>query len=96
MNRINIGDQFSFSAEREEKRLRLIVFNGDKELVCHKAGQAQIQKFIMADKSHLFKGRLQLDKTDDRISISIKGKTEGVIGLSEFESLLTDHKIHSK
>jgi hypothetical protein len=88
MDRINIGDQFSFLVEQEERRLRLIVFNGDEELVCHKADRAKIQRFIMADKSHLFKGRLQLDKTGDHIRISVKGKTAGIISLSKFEKLV--------
>jgi hypothetical protein len=88
MDRINLSDQLSFSVEQEERRLRLIVFNGDVELVCHKADRAKIQRFIMADKSHLFKGRLQLDKTRNHISISVKGQIAGVIGLSEFESLV--------
>ena len=88
MHRINLNDQLSFTIEQGEKRLRLIVLNGDEELVCHKATQAELQQFIKADKSHLFKGRLQLDKTGAHIGISVKNKTAGAIHLKEFQNLI--------
>jgi hypothetical protein len=41
MNTIPLTGQLSFAVNQEEKRLRLIVFNGDDELVCHKAGHSE-------------------------------------------------------
>lgn len=89
MHIINLNDQLSFAIATEEKRLRLIVFNGDEELVCHKADRTAIKQFILTEKTHLFKGRLQLDKTGNHIRVNVKGKTAGIIGLTEFERLIS-------
>ncbi|HEY9004319.1 MAG TPA: hypothetical protein VIM89_23385 [Mucilaginibacter sp.] len=88
MNRIKLDDKLSFFIEQEEKRLRLIVFNNNEELVCHKANPIDLKRFIESEEGHLFKGRLQLDKKDGSIFLSVKGDTIGAIDLPEFERLI--------
>jgi len=88
MNTILLTGQLSFAVDQKEKRLRLIVFNGDDELVCHKADHSELKGFIQADVGHLFKGRLQLDKKNDHIVINVKGNTAGIISLTDFERLI--------
>jgi len=88
MNRIKLNDQLTFSIEKEEKRLRLIVSESGDELVCHKTDRNELTKFIQSADSHLFKGRLQLDKKGENVFIYLKGDIAGVIDLSEFERLM--------
>ena len=88
MNTIPLTGQLSFAVDQEEKRVRLIVFNGDNELACHKAGHSELKRFIQADTGHLFKGRLQLDKKNDHIFINVKGSTAGIISITDFERLI--------
>ena len=87
MSHIKLGDRLTISIEKEN-RLRLIVFDGSEELVCRKVNPSELKKFIQAENGHLFKGRLQLDKKDDNIFVSIKGAKTGVIALPEFEDLI--------
>lgn len=88
MNAIKLNDQLSFSVEQEEKRLRLIVSNDQEELVCHKSNRNEIERFFRTENNHLFKGRLQLGKNGNHISIIVKDKIAGVINLVEFERLV--------
>jgi hypothetical protein len=89
MNTIPLTGQLSFAVDQEEKRLRFIVFNGDDELVCHKADRAELNRFIQTDANHLFKGRLQLYKKGDHVIVNVKGNIAGIIGLTEFEKLIS-------
>jgi hypothetical protein len=84
MHIIPLTGLLSFAVEQEEKGLRLIVFKGDDELVCHKANHSELIRFIKADTGHLFKGRLQLDKKNDYVIINVKGSTAGIISLTDF------------
>jgi len=88
VNHIKLNDQLSFAVGRENKRLRLIVFDGSHELVCHKASKTELEYFIKAETAHLFKGRLQLDKSDNHITIHVKGTVMGIIEQDDFVKLI--------
>lgn len=89
MDIIKMDDGYSLAVDVENKRLRLIVLNGDNELVCHKTTVSEVNRFLQQADAHLFKGRLQLDKTGDRIAIMMKGAIIGSIHESEFAMLLS-------
>lgn len=60
-------------------RVRLIVKQMGKELVCRKEGINQLLEFLYSKDEHLFKGRLQISKTNDQISIWVKEQNVGSI-----------------
>jgi hypothetical protein len=66
--------------EKEKpSRLRLIVKQKGKELVCRKEGINPLLDFLYGGNDHLFKGRLQLSKTKNAVSIYINGNIIGTI-----------------
>jgi hypothetical protein len=75
-----------------QKRARLIIFRGDTELVCRKETFSNLVKFIRGPDATIFKGRLQLSKTDQYISIVVKGQIVGSITVNEFASIINTYK----
>jgi hypothetical protein len=71
--------------EKEKpSRLRLIIKQKGKELVCRKEGLNPLLDFIYGGNDHLFKGRLQLSKTKNAISIYMSGNIIGTIEARSF------------
>jgi hypothetical protein len=73
VNKLRLNASCFFNIEPQSAGLRLIVFNGDTEWVCHKVKDKDIKNFLQAEVAHLFKGRLQLIKNQDNISVQVKG-----------------------
>ena len=76
---LQLTDQYTFAIERNDNRLRLIVLDGINEWVCRKTTQKELNRFLLNNEAHLFKGRLQLDKTGDDIAVNVKGVDLGLI-----------------
>ena len=68
--------------------VRLIVFNGDDEWVCRKETLRNLAKFMAAGEGHIFKGRLQIYKNDDVVTVEVKGQRIGIIPSVYLKSLL--------
>jgi len=60
-------------------RVRLIVKQLGKELVCRKESINPLLDFVYGGDAHLFKGRLQIQKTKNAISIYMNGDIIGTI-----------------
>jgi hypothetical protein len=88
MIRFNLPGALTFFLEPADKKLRLVLTNGTQELACRKETRANLKKFITSTESHLFKGRLQLRKSNGAIMITLKGEDVGLIGLKELDSAL--------
>ncbi|MFC0513727.1 hypothetical protein ACFFGT_05935 [Mucilaginibacter angelicae] len=89
MQKVSFPEPLSFGLERYDKRLRLIIFNGTEEWVCHKVSVKDAKAFLEQETAHLFKGRLQLDKKGGLILVSVKGNDVGMISSSDFSRLMS-------
>jgi len=87
MDAIKLSGQYSLGIEVETKRLRLIVFCGEEELVCHKSTFKELNDFLAGSFSSLFKGRLQLKKSTDNVLVQVKGEIVGAISNETFRNL---------
>ena len=88
MNGLKLNEAQNLLIERDQKRLRLVVYkNGDEE-VCRKEYLRNINRFLLTENNRLFKGRLQLNKIADRIDVVVKGKTAGSIYADVFSDYL--------
>jgi hypothetical protein len=89
VDNLKLNGQLSLGMEPFTRGLRLMVFDRDEIWVCHKVRVKVLKDFIRADAGHLFKGRLQLDKAGDTISVSVKGKKAGSINSADLIQLIT-------
>ena len=87
--------QHQFIIEKYKERLRLIIAQDFEEIVCRKETKKNLLNFLQNNEGHLFKGRLQLEKKEDDISIIVKGKLLGKIKKIDFEKLI-DNAIELK
>ncbi len=85
---INLSTNYTLTIEPYQKlRLRLIVFKNGEEYVCRKESLYKLKQFLALDEGRAFKGRLQLVKCGDNISIEVKGKVLGRITDVQLEKL---------
>ncbi|MVN89567.1 hypothetical protein [Mucilaginibacter aquatilis] len=67
--------------EKEKaSRLKLIVKQMGKELVCRKEGLNPLLDFLYNNEEHLFKGRLRLSKKKGTITVYLNDEVIGTIG----------------
>jgi hypothetical protein len=88
MNKIQLNNEFAFSIEPYEKRVRLVVYNNKEEWVCRKETIKNIESFLEKEEASIFKGRLRLSKVNSKIFVEVKKEVVGSIKLLEFEALL--------
>lgn len=88
MTPLPLQDDFSFGLERQEKNVRLIVYQYGNEYVCRKERFSVLERFIESDTAHLFRGRLQLYKYATGIGIAVKGTILGSVDPDDFKSRL--------
>lgn len=89
MQTLKINNHVSFGIERNEKKVRLVVFDKKEELACRKETFGNLQRFIELDEGHAFKGRLQLFKKLDAIHVQVKGEKIGSVSAMNFEKCLS-------
>jgi len=77
MNNIRLNSVFTFSGEPYNGKLRFVVNEQGREAVCR-----------TERKKSIFKGRLQLHKIDDEITVEVKGKIIGHLSLTTFKQLI--------
>ena len=89
MSPIPLFPNYTLAIEPYEKlRVRLIVFKNGEEYVCRKESQYKLKQFLALDEGRAFKGRLQLVKCGDNISIEVKGEVLGIVTAVQLEKLL--------
>lgn len=88
MQKIALNGQLTLSFEPLGKKVRLIVSTIDEELVCRKETIKNLEAFLKQDETHIFKGRLQLNKHGDVIELNIKKKPTALISAQDFEKIL--------
>jgi len=89
---LKINNELDFGMEREAKKLRLVLLNKNTELACRKETFGNLQKFLAAEEAHAFKGRLQLYKHNNSISVALKGEKLGTIAASKLENYMAELK----
>lgn len=85
---IFLNDEYSLTLEDHGKGVRFVVAKNDNGFICRKEKKSTVYKFFQTSAIHLFKGRLQLDKQDDIITISAEGKVIGTADVEEFQTAL--------
>lgn len=92
MYTIKINNGLNLGIERNEKKVRLVILDNKKELACRKETFGNLHKFIAANNAHAFKGRLQLFKHHDTISVEVKGEKLGSVSAVSLEKYLATLK----
>lgn len=92
METIDLNNNFKLSFERLPHTLRLIVSNNNEEWVCRKEKLKNLFSFTKAGKENLFKGRLQLFKSDGKIDIRVKNELIGTVLNEAFKAALNNLK----
>ena len=95
MKKIALNSQMQLAlerySERYDNRLRLVIVNSKgEELVCRKEIFKKMEQFIKTEDERIFKGRLQLFKIADKISVQVKGENIGSIDAGLFRKRLQE------
>jgi hypothetical protein len=88
MSQLTLTNTLLFRLENNNKKIRLILTEGDIELACRKETLSNLRSFIRSDQESLFKGRLQLHRQDNAITITLKGQPAGVVTIAAFNKAL--------
>jgi len=86
MRRFKLKNNLELSIEPYEKKVRLVVYESNTELVCRKESISVLKRFMDMKNERIFKGRLQLQIEKDKIRIFIKEENKGSIGLKDFQN----------
>jgi RNA binding exosome subunit len=92
MESINLENNLKLSFEKLPHTIRLIVSKDNEELVCRKEKLRNLLAFTELNKAEVFKGRLQLCKSDDKIAIQFKNENISTISAESFEQALNNLK----
>lgn len=88
MESIDLENDLKLSFEKLSHTIRLIISKNNEEWVCKKETFKKLLEFVNIDQAHVFKGRLQLIKIDDRITIQIKNEHISNISATTFKEAL--------
>ena len=92
MESISLVENFKLSFEKLSHTIRVIISKNDEEWVCRKEKLKKLFLFTEVDKEHLFKGRLQLLKSDGKIDIRVKNELIGTVSDEAFKEALVNLK----
>ena len=92
MKNISLDNNFKLSFEKLPHTVRLIISKNDEEWICRKEKLKKLFSFAEIEKEHLFKGRLQLFKSGDKIDIQVKNEFIGTISKEDFKQSLNNLK----
>jgi len=90
MQQIILNEKLILSFEPSGKKIRLVITEADKELVCRKETIKNLNHFLVEDRAHIFKGRLQLKKHDDIVEVFIKDIPTAIISANSFREVLNN------
>ncbi|GGI25990.1 hypothetical protein [Pedobacter mendelii] len=88
METINLQNDLNFSFEKLPDTIRLIISKNNEEWACRKEKLKNLISFLEADEMHIFKGRLQLFKSGNKIDIQVKNKKISSISTETFQQAL--------
>ena len=89
---MRLNDRHSLVIEISGRKARLVVYNNGVEKVCRRTTLKPLLEFVHAGENHLFKGRLQLFKNLEEITVLVKGEPVGEIKAETLLNCLrTDH-----
>jgi hypothetical protein len=88
INKYLLDHMTEFSIEPDNKRVRLVIYQNGEEWVCRMENVSRIKEFLALQETRLFKGRLQLNKTNQQITIEVKGNFIGRINVDDFSEML--------
>jgi hypothetical protein len=89
MIKLTLNNNLSLLFEKDSKKIRLIITDGDTELACRKETLANLRRFLQLNQSSLFKGRLQLHKQDKVIVVTLKGHPMGQFTFDELQKTVS-------
>ncbi|WP_231490729.1 glycogen/starch/alpha-glucan phosphorylase [Pedobacter sp. Leaf170] len=92
MENISLDNKFKLSFEKLPHTIRLIVSKNNDIWVCKKEKLKNLFAFADDGKEHLFKGRLQLIKRDNKIDIRVKHELIDTISTESFKQVLSKLK----
>ncbi|KQR67533.1 hypothetical protein [Pedobacter sp. Leaf176] len=92
MESISLNNNFKLSFEKLPHTIRLIVSKNNNDWVCRKEKLINLLAFAEVNKDGLFKGRLQLLKSDDRIDVQVKSELIGSVSNEAFRKVLSELK----
>jgi len=92
METIDLNNNFKLSFEKLPHTIRVIISKNDEEWVCRKEKLKKLFSFTEIDKEYIFKGRLQLFKSDGKIDIRVKNELIGTISNEAFKEALNNLK----
>jgi len=92
METINLQNDFKLSFKKLPHTIRLIILKNDEEWVCRKEKLKKLFEFAEIDQEHLFKGRLQLFKSEDKVHVKVKNEFIGTILIEVFIKTLSKLK----
>jgi hypothetical protein len=88
MEIIKLSNNLWLQSEADNKKLRLVLTDGFTELACRKDTPGKLRRYLTNGESALFKGRLQLHKSNGNIAVVLKNTIVGLVPVATFEKLL--------
>lgn len=85
---IILNEKYILSFQQLDKKIRLILSEGDKELVCRKETLKNLDEFLSKEEVGIFKGRLQFYKHTTLIEVIMKGKPIAILSSKKMENVL--------
>lgn len=79
MEHVKLSSTLNFGIEQLAVGMRMSIFDSKSVLVCRKFRSSQLQLFINNEARVLFKGRLQLHKHENLISVHYNNQPVGQI-----------------
>ncbi len=76
------------------RKLRLVVTDDTMELACSKETPGKLSRFLASvEDGSLFKGRIQFHKSENTITVMLKGNKVGSINLSNLKEILNAYNV---
>lgn len=85
---IQLKNNLSFSVDKDGSKIRLVVYQYDDEWVCRKETKKAMNEFLEQEEARIFKGRLQLYKYKDELTVEVKGSSVGIISVKQFSQMI--------
>ncbi|WP_175633221.1 hypothetical protein [Pedobacter ghigonis] len=92
MESIYLQNNLKLSFEKLPHTIRVIISKNNEEWVCKKERLRKLLEFVNIDEAHIFKGRLQLIKMNDHITLQVKNENISTILTKTFIEVLNKLK----
>jgi len=92
MESIYLQNNLKLSFEKLPHTICVIISKNNEEWVCKKERLRKLLEFVNIDEAHIFKGRLQLIKMNDHITLQVKNENISTILTKTFIEVLNKLK----